>query len=263
MAGAAPIETTAGIVRRLEDELARARGDAPPILALDADGTLWTGDVGIDLFTALLASGDVREAARDALAVEAEAAGVDDPGPSAPALARALFDAFLEERYAEDRAFGMMAWAFAGWTEAEMAAFARRVAAERALAERIRPGMTAVLRWADDRGVEALLVSASPRAIVEVGASHAGIAPRSVLAMTPAVEGGRLLARLGGPATYGEGKIRAIRAARPGAPLVAAFGDGAWDVDMLRAAAVPVAVWPSERLLARAGEVPGLSILEA
>lgn len=260
---APPNETIAGVVQRLEAALGRmlrADAGAKPILALDADGTLWTGDTGLDLFTSLLAAGSVLETAGPALAVEAEAAGAT-PGPTALATAHALFEAFLADRYAEDRAFAMMAWAFAGWKEADMDAFAARVAVEQGLAGRLRASVVRVVEWAREHGVETLLVSASPRAIVVVGAALVGIGASSVLAMTPAIEDGRLLARLAEPATYGEGKVRAIRASRPDAMLLGAFGDGGWDAEMLREAMVPVAVAPSSKLLARAADVPGLVVL--
>ena len=254
-------ETARDVVGRLDAAIARIAPGATPILALDADGTLWTGDVGVDLFRALIAADGVREEAGPALAAEADRAGVA-PGPTAIATARALFEAFLDERYAEDRAFAMMAWVFAGFEAGELRAFADRVAADQGLAGRIRPSVRAILAWARDRGVEALVVSASPRAIVEAGAAMAGIGAGSVIAMTPAIEGGRVQARLEGVAPYAGGKVRAIRAARPGATLLGALGDGAWDADMLREAAVPVMVHPSARLVARAAEIPGVVRLE-
>jgi phosphoserine phosphatase len=254
-------EGARGVVRRLEEALARLAPGATPLLALDADGTLWTGDVGVDLFLALVRSGDVRPEAEAALAAEAASIGLSR-GATPVATAQALFEAFVAERYAEDRAFAMMAWVFAGWTSSQVSAFAMSVAAEAGLAARIRPAVAEILAFARDRGVEAVLVSASPRAIVEVGAGSAGIAPGSVLAMTPAIEGGRVAPRLEGIATYAEGKVRALHAARPGAVLVGAMGDGAWDAEMLREAMVPVMVHPSARLVAKAASLPGVVRLE-
>src|SRR5262249_54872417 len=110
------------VIARIEAELAamRTSGDDPrtSLLATDADGTLWSGDIGIDLFEALLASHGVRDDAREALAAEARAHGIDDTG-DANAIASRLYDAFKAERYPDREAFAMMTWAFAGRTVEE------------------------------------------------------------------------------------------------------------------------------------------------
>jgi phosphoserine phosphatase len=53
-----------------------------------------------------------------------------------------------------------------------------------------------------------------------------------------------------------------LRAKLGARPLYAAFGDNAFDVPMLREARVPVAIRPKPRLVERAGEIPGLLVLE-
>src|SRR5690349_14780355 len=56
---------------------ARAATNSPDVLlAFDADGTLWSGDVGNDLFLELLAAQAVRQAAYPALVREAETFGI-------------------------------------------------------------------------------------------------------------------------------------------------------------------------------------------
>ena len=59
-----------------DEIVARLGGEAPKdaIIAFDADGTLWSGDIGIDTFEMLLAEGAIREAALPALREEAESA---------------------------------------------------------------------------------------------------------------------------------------------------------------------------------------------
>jgi HAD superfamily phosphoserine phosphatase-like hydrolase len=258
-------EPPAGIL----DRIARAHGGgdgARAAIAFDADGTLWEGDVGEDLFEAFLAERGARPAAEAALVREAEAHGASAAG--AHDAARSLYEAFRAGRYPEDRAFAMMAWCFAGWTEAEVADLAERVLEERRIEARLRAALRPVLEWARARGVDVFVVSASPRAIVERGVRRLGLPAERVLAMTPAVRDGRLLPELGAPATYGDGKVRALERAVPaGAPgeplaLLAAFGDSAYDAPMLRAARVPVAVAPSPKLLALAPTLPGLIVLD-
>ena len=64
------------------------------------------------------------------------------------------------------------------------------------------------------------------------------------------------------PIPYGEGKVHGLRARMGATPLLAAFGDNAFDVAMLRSARIPVAVRPKERLLARSHEVPDLVVVQ-
>jgi HAD superfamily phosphoserine phosphatase-like hydrolase len=241
---------------------AAARGHAPPALATDADGTLWDGDVGIDLFEALLAARGARPEALAALRGEADAAGIHLPaGADAHAAAAALYEAFQAERYAEDRAFAMMAWVFAGWSEDDLSAFVDGVLEQQRIEDRYRPGLLSILDWARAQEIEVIVVSASPRMIVERAVARIGIPAGRVLAMTPRIEGGRVAPELGAPATYGDGKVRALQRERPGLDLLAAFGDSAYDAPLLRAARVPVAVTPSAKLLALAPTIPGLLVM--
>jgi phosphoserine phosphatase len=63
------------------------------------------------------------------------------------------------------------------------------------------------------------------------------------------------------PIPYGAGKVSALRSVIGARPILAACGDNAFDVDLLCAARLPLAVRPKERLLARRGEVPNFAIL--
>ena len=237
----------------------RAQGDSA-IVATDADGTLWAGDVGEDLFEALLDARAVRAEARDALAREASTADITVRG-GANDIAAALYAAFQVSRYPQDRAFAMMAWAFAGWSTDELAAFVQSVIARRGLEARIRPELRTVLEYCDKHQIEVLVVSASPLAIVEAGAALLGIAPERVLAMRPAMNGDRLAPALDGPLVYGEGKLTVLRSVRPHSAILAAFGDSSYDAALLRAARVPVAVHPSKGLLDLASTIPGLVVI--
>jgi phosphatidylglycerophosphatase C len=260
---AIPRATTDEIVARMEAELPGLPG---AVIASDADGTLWDGDVGIELFEALTARRGAREAAREALAAEARSVGLalDVGGTGAPALTAALYDAYGQGRYPHDRAFAMMAWVFAGWGREELAAFCERVLDAGRIEARVRPELSAIFRWAAERGVPAYVVSASPIAVVEAALARIGIAATGVVAMTPAVdEGGTILPRLAGPIVYGEGRLTALEEKRPGArgALLAAFGDSAYDAAMLRAARVPVAVTPAPGLATLAATIDRIVLL--
>jgi HAD superfamily phosphoserine phosphatase-like hydrolase len=253
-----PRQTVAEIIARLDAELAHHPG---AIVATDADGTLWDGDVGDAIFDALLEARAVREAARPALAAEAAACGLSTAG-DANALAATLLDGFKTGRYPPDRNYAMVAWAFAGWRAGEVRAFADRVIEAWNIEPQIRPELRAVQRWASLRGVDFYVVSASPVAIAASGAARLGIDEAHVIAMTPAVDAdGVVLPELDGPAVYGEGKLLAIERARPGATLLAVCGDGAWDAPMLRVARVPVAVTPSPGLRDLLHTIPGIVVL--
>src|SRR5689334_13596435 len=74
----------------IERELAAPADDGRArVFATDADGTLWSGDIGEDLFQAFLAARTIQPAARDALAVEARDHDIDASG-DAQAIAERL-----------------------------------------------------------------------------------------------------------------------------------------------------------------------------
>lgn len=258
------------IISRLDAALERARSAEPSasgfVLAFDGDGTLWDGDIGVETFEALMARGNagLRDAALQALIEDAARHGVTLPKDlptgegRALAVASALHEAFLNGSYPDRDAYAMNAWAFAGYTEAEMDAFADEVLKKGRIDERHREGLKPILEWAPANGAEVLLVSASPKASVRRAAVKLGLGDHQIIAMTPAVEGGVLQPRIEGVITYGDGKLSAIREARPGAALLAGFGDSPWDAAMLRASAIPVAVRPGAQLIAIAGSIPGL-----
>jgi phosphatidylglycerophosphatase C len=255
-----PLLPVDAIIARLSAEHAR-QGVA--VLASDADGTLWDGDVGIDLFEALLAAEGVREAARGRLAAEAGELGITVNGRRPTSLAIALYAAYASDRYPHDRALAMMAWAFAGWHRDEVRAFAEQVLDEGRIEARIRPEMRRLLAWAEANGVPIYVASASPIAIVEAGVSRLGVTALRALAMTPAIdERGVLLPRIDGPIVNGDGKIRALEAAGVNGTILGAFGDSRHDAPMLRAARVSVAVTPAPHLREIASTIAGLIELE-
>jgi len=253
---AAPRLDVGAILARLDAELTRLGGG---VLATDADGTIWDGDVGVDSFEQLLAEGAVRDEARAALEADAASIGLPVAGKSATALAADLYAAHKDERYPHDRAFAMMAWAFAGFHAHEVRAFAERVLDAVGLDARVRPEMRQILRWAEAHQVPVYVVSASPVAVVEVGVTRIGAPVARTLAMTPAQgEGSVLLPRLDGPVVYGDGKVRVLLDAGLPGPILGAFGDSHYDAPMLKQARVPVAVTPSARLSALFPTLPGV-----
>lgn len=240
-------------LERIGQEAERAPGG---VLAFDGDGTLWSGDVGDDLFLALLEHGDIRPEAHAALEELGAAHGME-PGLPARELAHRLFTAFEAGRIPEKEIYEMVAWLFAGWRVDAVRDFARDVVARREVARRLHPETRRVVEWALKRGIACYVVSASPLAVVEAAVVEVGLNPANVLACTPREEAGTVLASVLQPIPYAAGKVSCLRSRTP-QPLYAAFGDNVFDFELLAASRVPVAIRPKPRLRARAAELPSL-----
>ena len=173
------------------------------------------------------------------------------------AIARAVFQAYLEHKMPEDLICEVIAWACAGWREDEVVTFARDVVVRGGVASRRHLELEPVFAWARDAGVEAFLVSASPRPVVEAAGALWGFDREHTLATTARFERGIMVTHVVRPIPYGPGKAVQLEARLGGRVLLAAFGDNVFDVPMLQAARVPVVVEPKPRLLARLVEMGG------
>jgi len=244
----------------LTSELSALLGNADPtqvVLAFDGDGTLWSGDVGEDLFRAAMEEHFLLADALPALMAEAASYQIPLPaGADANALARSLLAAYFAGTYPERDTCAMMAWCYAGRTLADVEALAASALSRADLPGRLHAELRPIFDWSRSHGVRSVLISASPRAVVERAADFWGILPADVAAATPAMEAGRVLPRLAAPLPYAEGKLSAGRALFGNARWLAAFGDNVFDIDMLTTAEVGVAVRPKPKLqseLARLG----------
>jgi phosphatidylglycerophosphatase C len=251
--------TVAEVIALLEEQIAREPGGA---IAVDGDGTLWSGDVGEDLFEALLEDGAISATAHEALVREAAAEKLDTDG-GAVAVARRIHVAYLAGTFPEERVCEIMTWIFAGWTPDEADAFADRVLVKVGLEARLHAETLKIVAWAREKNVTTFLVSASPRNVVEQAARRVAIDHAHVASATEERDSkGFITASVVRPIPYGPGKVMHLRAKLGARPLYAAFGDNAFDVAMLREARIPVAIRPKPRLVERAAEVPGLLLLE-
>jgi len=246
--------TAEAIVERVE----KAHAEAPTgVLAFDGDGTLWSGDVGEDFFEAVVECGRFEPVSVAAMCAVGRAAGL--PGMDAEhgggvAIARALFAGYLEHKVAEDVICEVIASMCAGWREGAVVELAAAVAAK--VETRRRTELRVVIDWARANAVEVFLVSASPRPVVEASGAAWGFDREHVLAATARFADGVMQADVERPIPYGPGKITQLRARIGDRPLLAAFGDNVFDVPMLEAAHVAVAVEPKQRLLARLEQMP-------
>lgn len=253
------IATVREVLSSIELHAAREPGG---VIAFDGDGTLWSGDVGDDFFDALLRDGPILPVAHAQMVAEARAEGVD-PGGSPRELAARIHAAYAEGRFPEERVFELMAWIFAGWSRSDVDRYATRLIDAMTFDARLHPEAIAVVRGAAARGIPVHVVSASPRAIVEAAARRVGVSPECIAATLDVCDdAGRLLPEVKRPSPYGAGKVTRLRAQIGDRPLYAAFGDNAFDVPLLAASHVPVAIRPKLRLRERASDVAGLVELE-
>ena len=232
------------------------------VLAFDADGTLWSGDVGDDVFRFAVSHGRLREAARSALEQQANTRGFDTFA-DVNATARHLFEAYVDRRYPERDMCELMTWCYAGHTLEEMRALVREALAATNHAGRLHEELRPILSYARAVGVRAVVISASPRTTVEVAAGVWGFAPEDIAASTPRVVDGVICAEMNGAVPYADAKCSAGRALFGDTRWVASFGDNVFDLEMLREAEIGVAVRPKPALEARLSEVPGVFLLDA
>ena len=249
---------------RLTSELSNLLGDTDPsgvVMAFDGDGTLWSGDVGEDLFRAAMRDEFLTEDALPALLDEAERYGVPlSSSVNANVVARTLMAAYLAGQYPERETCAMMAWCYAGRSLADVQALATSVLEEEDFAERLHAELTPILAWSRQHGVRSVLISASPRVVVQPAGAFRGFAPADIAAATPAIEDGRVKPRLAGPVPYAEAKLSAGRGLFGDARWLAAFGDNVFDIDMLTTAELGIAVRPKPKLAAELGAL-GLRLL--
>jgi phosphatidylglycerophosphatase C len=238
----------------------RMHSARPSALAFDGDGTLWSGDVGEDLFRFAVRHGRLREAARARIDHEATSRGFQ-AFVDVNATAEHLFEAYLAHRFPEREMCELMTWCFAGHTVTEMTELAAEALRASGHAERLHRELEPVLEFAHNRGLRAIVVSASPRAIVELAASAWGFKASDVAASTPLVVSGVIAPRMDGALPYAAAKCVAGRALLGTTHWLASFGDNVFDLEMLLEAEVGVAVRPKPALRARLAEIPGVVLL--
>ncbi len=245
------------ILSRME----RVQVEGPTAVAFDADGTLWSGDVGEDTLLGAVARRALRTPAADALSALASRFALplnDDPNEQA----RLLFQAFRDGQLPEVEACEMMAWTFAGWARDELKELVREILDTAKLESRRFEPLRRAVEWAREREIRTVVISASPDFVVEVAAASLGFAPEDIAACRPKRQGNTLLAELDAPLPYAEQKVTALESVAPKHHLLAAFGDNSFDLPMLLAATVGVAVRPKPALRALLQAESGVFVLE-
>lgn len=250
----------AGLIARLE-----ALGP-PGLLTFDADGTLWSGDAGEDTFVAALEAGYLDNRIEPALQAAAMRAGL--PATSGVVeLCFSIFEAYRDGRFDEREVCEVMTWCYAGRTPGELAQFVSGVFATSTpsrglLRERYQRQVMEVIDWARGRGCRCVIISASPRIVLEVAAAPLGFAPEDIVGARAAIdEHGVIEARMDGQVPYAADKARAGRELAGASPWLAAFGDSAFDVEMMKVARLGVGVQPKAALRDALAQLPAACIL--
>jgi phosphatidylglycerophosphatase C len=197
------------------------RAAAPgAVVAFDADGTLWRGDVGEELLRELIAQDRLpRYRGRRDLYEEYEAKVAEDPA----------------------RGYAWAAEVMADWEEAALQAYCRDFF-QRQMAPQLFPFTAPLVRALASAGYEIWVVSASAVWPVVPGAAWLDVPPERVLAVLVEVEGGRLTARSKWPVPVGEGKVDLLKAR--GLRPALAVGNGNLDEPMLEYAERALVIAP-------------------
>lgn len=233
----------------ISDLTALSRGE-PVVMAFDADGTLWSGDVSDDVFLAACRDQWLLDAAKPALCRQAQSIGLSTAG-SASDVALRLFEAHQQGLLHESALYTTQAWCYAGRHHRELTEYAAGVLTGNGLPHRLRAELGPVLSWARQSGVECLVISASPRPIVTWAAAHWGFASDRVFGAQPSLRDGIILDRLDEEVPFAAQKCKLLERHAPTRRLLAAFGDSHFDFEMLQSAELPVAVHPKPTLTAR------------
>lgn len=219
------------------------------LIATDADGTLWTGDVGEDVWSALTTSELLSEESAPASRALAEAAGLPTDGDATEVSSR-LFDAY-QDGHLDDRAsFEAAALALSGHDVADITARIDDALRAVDLHARTHGAMRRIMKAARGRGLDVVIVSASARVVIERAVLVADIDVSGVIGVELATDGTHLSPTLAAELPYREGKAQLLRRRIGQKRVLFAFGDSPYDAELLRLAKTPVAVRPKAKLLA-------------
>ncbi|MBK8692459.1 MAG: haloacid dehalogenase-like hydrolase [Deltaproteobacteria bacterium] len=242
--------------------LVRAARTAPapfrPIIATDADGTLWEGDIGDDLFIEALTHHPVGPVALAGLLSGAREVFGDDAPSDLGELALAFIGAYRAGRMSIEHICKIQSEVLGDRSRSALDALLSQVA-ER-VAERIRPAVRLIVEEAGRAGVEVHVVTGSLEAAVATTLRRAGLTHATVSGATLRTEGDRVLPALARPIPLHGGKVDALQAAGAWPPALG-MGDGGWDATFLGGCAVALLVHPSPALLDAMTPAPGVMIL--
>jgi len=233
-------------------------------LVFDADGTLWTHDVGCMVFDAATAAGAFKASARDRLRLEAERlGGAPKDAHSATELVR-LIELTLGDGPAPEQALAeLQVWAYVDFSEHELRDLCREVFQGPEHAEGLHHEVLELAAYARERGALTCVVSASPRIVVEEALHGLGFERDLMVAGDPNWKHGRIDVGLELPLPYGPEKAAAGRRLLGETVWLATFGDSGFDLDMMREATLAVGLGKKPQLLEGLRAHPNALLLES
>jgi phosphatidylglycerophosphatase C len=243
------------LIRNLEARLS-GLDPADVLLVFDGDGTLWSGDVGNEVFDLAVRSERFHESLRARLRTEAQRHALHlDLAAPVSALAAAFVGACQSGEYPESDLCALQAWCYAGFTETELHALVRE-ALGTGFEARYQKEVRRVIRWARSESLRSVVVSASPRVLVEQASAALGFRRDDIVAVEVLTGAdGVFQDDIVGQVPYGDRKVTLARKRYGTAHWLAAFGDNGFDAPMLAAAQLGVAVRPKPALLRRLPEL--------
>ncbi|HEY3175373.1 MAG TPA: HAD family hydrolase [Candidatus Polarisedimenticolia bacterium] len=242
---------------RLARQGQRLRPDQQPIVAFDADGTLWGPDVAELLWQRLIDQGALDRRAEAPLARALRQLGAE-PAREPHADFTQLMELYRGGRCPEETLVRVMLQGLVGLREEDLYAHSVEAIASSDELTRMREGEP---RLMIDRirclGFRAIVVSGSPRWAVEVAVRPIGIEPGDIIAGQVAVVHGVLTDGIIEPLPYGRGKIQAILRRYGTVPRVC-LGNSLGDLAMFRATSdLRILVNPTDDLILACEEIPG------
>jgi HAD superfamily phosphoserine phosphatase-like hydrolase len=208
----------------------------PRVAAFDCDGTLWSGDIGVDFFEWELTNDEI----------------FSQPGRSILAKSmRERYAAYRRGEVDETTMCGEMVTMHRGISESKIMSAAARFFDEFFVAQ-IFPEMRELVRRLQQSGCEIWTVSSSNEWVIRAGMKYFGIAESRVLAAKVEVEKGIATDRLI-RVPSGDGKPEALRELMK-QPVDATFGNSHWDAEMLAMTKHGFAINPNPDLEAMARE---------
>lgn len=231
-------------------------------LVFDADGTLWTHDVGCMVFDAAATTGAFKDSSRPRLRHEAERLGeVPSGDQSATELIRLIETALVARSGAEQALAELQVWAYVDFSEEELRAFCRDVFRDPAHRAGLHHDVLELAAFARERGALTCVVSASPRIVVEEALFGLGFQKEHVVAGEPKWRAGRIDIGLDAPLPYGPEKATRGRRLLGETAWLATFGDSGFDLDMMREAALAVGLGHKPQLLEGLRQHPNALLL--
>lgn len=242
----------AGLKERLKPLLEVSE---PGAVVFDADGTLWSHDVGVMAFNWSIHHGLLRAEAFDPLDNFARSQQLVTAGKTVSALAREIQWAFEHGQIESRAAAEMQVWVYAGMSESEFRTTVCDALEINNHRQTLHNPVLELADWIRSVGGTSLIVSASPQWVVEEAAREFGFSERDIVAGRPNLsfdqrQVATIRAGLSQPLPYGPEKVIAGRHLMGNRLWIAALGDSSFDVEMFQEAQVAVGVGEKPEMLA-------------